>query len=200
MAIKYRFLTAAATALVVVLSTATPCSAQNYELHVDCDGYGDIENTCTSNRITIEFLGGPSESTTARAGNRSDSDCAPPSDWLDIFTKGGGESYYGVASRVSIEYRVRSVRISTNGDNAFWIDQLDLQGPWRGHWGINKGQGYCLSTDPTDADRTWADFASSRGCHPCFEFRIAEDDVVNCQSGSQLFRTLMQSRNRKERP
>ncbi len=172
------------TAITLVAGLAVPTTARaqgNYQLRIDCYGYGGIENTGTTDMITVEFVGSGGERTVRTGANVTDGNCAPQG----VQNVGAiTQDFYGGRYGANVPHLVRSVRVSTSGDNGFWVDQLDLQGPTTGHWGANEGQGYCLSTDPTDANRSWSRFVSSRGCQPCFEFRVMERDVVNCGSAS----------------
>lgn len=61
-------------------------------------------------------------------------------------------------------YDIRTIYIDILGDNAVWIDavQLETYDPYSGEveiikrWGkVNNGVGYCLSMDPLDADCDW---------------------------------------------
>lgn len=50
---------------------------------------------------------------------------------------------------------IQKIRMRTDGDDAFWLDYMkltDLVSGQTWQWGVNGGAGYCLSTDPNDAE------------------------------------------------
>ncbi len=187
---------AAAIALLSSFIVTAPASAQTLSvLHVDCYGYGSIENTGTNNLITVRFYDGNRRRLASahgqggkreyRAGHNQwegqmpNSDCSPG--FFDHATA-IANAFFGREILFWGDF-VKYVQIRTSGEDAFWIDQLKLEtgdGGKSGQWGANEGQGYCLSGDPTDANRSWRDFVSRRGCQPCFEFQVDEKRVVNC--------------------
>jgi hypothetical protein len=142
-----------------------------YELQIDCHGYGGIKNTGTENAIFIKFM--TRGQGNARSHYIPDAKCN--SEFGHIAIHNGTEGS-----------KIESIQISTTGDDGFWIDRIKLNtrsqstNVFEQNWGANKGQGYCLSTDPTDADRTWKNYVSNRGCQQCLDFRIDKDDVVIC--------------------
>ena len=68
------------------------------------------------------------------------------------------------------------VVLSTNGKDGFWIDEMylgvmeDGKDPVIAHWGAENGKGFCLSTDPSDATRSWKNKVD--GCHQAIKFVV----------------------------
>jgi hypothetical protein len=53
---------------------------------------------------------------------------------------------------------VEEIRITTNGSNSFWIDELylkDALGNAYRHWGGDNNFGYCVSTDGDDGEYSY---------------------------------------------
>jgi len=159
-------------------SSPPPPTQYTGTIRIDCYRDGDTRYTGTGNAITITIVSGfETERITV---SPTDHACSPNvGDSLMTF---GLSDFYGISRTFSVvnEYPVQYVRISTNGDDGFWIDQLSLAaGPGSGHWGVNGERGYCLSTDPSDATRSWRDIVGSRGCQPCMQFNVG-GGVTSC--------------------
>ena len=77
------------------------------------------------------------------------------------------------------------VVLSTNGKDGFWIDEMylgvmeDGKDPVIAHWGAENGKGFCLSTDPSDATRSWKNKVD--GCHQAIKFVVG-----GCSSKTDL--------------
>ena len=147
-------------------------------IRLDCFGDATIRYTGTTNTITITVVssGGTERMTVIP----TDSDCSP--DVLDSVLTGGVTDFYGISKQFTSyrSYPVQYVQIRTNGDNGFWMDQVSLSaGAASDNWGVNGGRGYCLSTDPTDADRSWRNYVGSRGCQRCLQFNV-DGGVSTC--------------------
>lgn len=138
---------------------------------IDCYRDSDLKNTGTKNTITIEIRGPAADTVTVMPTN----DLCEPDALGSILTLGIAD-FYGVSKAFTsmMEYPMTSVVLSTDGDDAFWIDQLSLQGGLggHGHWGVNGEKGYCLSTDPKDADGSWKSVVGATGCRPRLEFFV----------------------------
>ena len=77
--------------------------------------------------------------------------------------------------------RLRYVRIELlNGqymDDALFLDslQLTVSGPDLEDsiaWGVDGGDGWCLSADPEDSGRDWQGMVYDNRCYPCLEFSL----------------------------
>ena len=77
------------------------------------------------------------------------------------------------------------VVLSTDGRDGFWIDEMYLgltehgKDPVIAHWGAENGKGFCLSTDPSDATRSWKNKVD--GCHQAIKFVVG-----GCSSKTDL--------------
>ena len=81
------------------------------------------------------------------------------------------------------------VVLSTDGSDAFWIDEMSIRDPGGSlaaesagmadvaHWGQENGKGYCLSTDPSDAGGDWTNKVD--GCHKEIKFVVGGCDYPN---------------------
>lgn len=182
-----------------------PASAnaqQEYNLRFDCWGAAGMDNEGTQNEITVRLYDqsrqllrvgygnqqvqgyDPNVEYTEWEGQITNSDCGPG--FLEHPTA-IIHDYYGLTLEIDTWNVIGYVTIQTSGEDAFWLDQLNLEGlgyteSYSAHWGRNEGYGYCLSTDPTDADRSWKDVVGRRGCKPCFEFRVSDGQVYDCPS------------------
>lgn len=162
-------------AIFAAITFAPAANAQNSQtIRIDCKGYDVLKNTGSSETLIVQALDASKRPVDIAGAKRwrgviSDSQCDASEYSLQIKASGAA---------------VRYIRIMTTGEDAFWLDQLDLApsagGPSIGHWGANKGQGYCLSTDSKDHKGTWGPFVGARGCNPCYEFNVASGEVENC--------------------
>lgn len=147
-------------------------------LTLDCYGYDDIQNTGTRDNITVTIYGGV---TTARhTFSPTNGDCEPG--FGDSLLTVGILDYMAVRIEVAahVDYPITRIRVETDGDDAFWLDQMVLSAyPANDSWGVNKGRGYCFSTDPGDANGSWRNYVSSRGCQRCMDFHV-DGSVENC--------------------
>lgn len=84
---------------------------------------------------------------------------------------------------VSVEgpVKLRHIRIELlNGqyqDDALYLDslQLTVAGPDLDDsfaWGVDGGDGWCLSADPDDSRRDWSGIVYDGQCYPCLEFSL----------------------------
>ena len=72
------------------------------------------------------------------------------------------------------------LRLTIDGDNAFWLDQLEVNfynpnGGWfkKYNFGVNGKKGWCLSTDPDDWRGGWEKYIDqSIGCTKSWTFTL----------------------------
>ncbi|MDG1416563.1 MAG: hypothetical protein P8J78_12230 [Maricaulis sp.] len=171
---------AGAVASVPAIAVQPVYGAEAYigTVRLDCYGDGTIQHTGTSNTITITVVSAVGRETMTVVP--TDSACEP--DVVGSILTGGVTDYYGISKQFTsyTSYPVQYVRISTNGDNGFWMDQVSLSaGGASDNWGVNGERGYCLSTDPSDADRSWRNYVGSRGCQRCMQFNV-DGGVTSC--------------------
>ncbi|ANV91719.1 hypothetical protein [Picosynechococcus sp. PCC 8807] len=117
-----------------------------YLVSIDCSHAG-ITNEGTTNRITIEFWSGNTMAHSIFSDNFSDSACSSQNQTITY------------VSSQNISHAV----LKTNGENAFFIDamQISKNGQQIAQHDTNNFLGYCLSTDPSDATRTWKNYVDS---------------------------------------
>ena len=132
--------------------------AYEYEVSIDCN-VDDIDDEGTINRITVgywsskgEYLGG-----TYRDG--IDGACA----WRtnDTFTHTTSEP-------------ATSFTVFTDGHDEYMIDQIELyqNGDKIGVYGGNDKVGWCLSTDPNDANGDWKGHTTNGECRNNWKFNL----------------------------
>lgn len=123
--------------------------SHKYELQIDCY-HGDVDNADTKNRITVSLLNG---NTVVAAKYKNGIDRCGMLDDDDKFS-------------FSVTGVVTGIRIETNGDDGFYIDEfyVYMDGQEILHEGRDGGKGWCFSTDPGDAYRTWKPYVSESGC------------------------------------
>lgn len=134
-------------------------SSAPYQVEIDCH-HGSVSNADTNDRITVRFMHGDTvEGSVSRNGVHS---CGA----FDA-----DEKFRFQKDNVFID----RIEIITSGTNAFFIDEIDVYGPRAiGHYGNavsefnglktfgkDGGRGWCLSTDPTDANGSWKDYVSN---------------------------------------
>lgn len=134
-------------------------SSAPYQVEIDCH-HGSVSNADTKDQITVRFMrGNKVEGSVTRNGVNAcgafDSD----------------EKFRFQKDNVFID----RIEIITNGSNAFFIDEIDIYGPraiggstsalseFKGlkTFGKDGGRGWCLSTDPNDANGAWKDYVSN---------------------------------------
>jgi hypothetical protein len=128
----------------------------NYRLTVDCF-HNSIRNTDTGNRISVSFRD-RNRNLIQTVSRNSIRNCT-----------GNGPTFSINTNRI-VEY----VEFSTNGNDAFFIDQWSL---FRGRQritsqGVDNGQGWCLSTDRRDAVTEWRGYVTG-GCQSRLSFPIS---------------------------
>ncbi|MCW5759995.1 MAG: hypothetical protein KIS90_09530, partial [Phenylobacterium sp.] len=118
--------------------------------------HSDLRDTATGNTITVDFLSnGVSAGRQMVKGNVSD---------CGTFSRGYLET------ALTTDKVVDAVRVSTDGGDAMFIDQVrvyrdDAMIIWDGR---DNGRGWCLSTDPNDHVGGWE--AAASGCARSYTF------------------------------
>jgi|GEM_PF-7092297 len=110
--------------------------------------HSSLDNEGTKNQIKVEFLRGNTVVKTQIKDGVS-SNCYSFDEEFSCWTA---------------EF-ITAARISTNGDDGFYIDEVSMfkDGEKTRQHGGNDGNGWCLSTDPTDAHRSWKGKCSGTG-------------------------------------
>lgn len=139
-------------------------SPRQYSFIMDCQGYGSMTNTGTNNNISLTWI--DVRGNVYRTNGYPRNNCN--TDGVDMMT---------------MPNDLMAVQIRTNGDDGFWLDRawVTLNGAKVASWGANEGSGYCFSTDPADANGSWKDVISKRGCQPCMEFQLNTGEVETCR-------------------
>ncbi len=133
---------------------------------LDCARSG-IGSEATANNVTMTFYDGSFELYSTRLSY---------SEWCS----------YNSPYVLFAEHTVTKVVLETDGSDALFIDYLTLLGgtfPMLHNWGRNGGKGWCLSTDPTDADGGWSRYVNGdtgRKCGYKIEFEVG--------GGAEVFR------------
>ena len=124
-----------------------------YKVTVDCN-HTAISNEETGNRITVSFLDA-NRDLIRRVAKNGIRNCA------------GGEAVFTINTSRVVAY----IEFSTNGNDAFYIDEwrLFLNGGQVVHQGVDNGRGWCLSTDPNDAAGPWRGYVTG-GCKTRLRF------------------------------
>jgi len=178
------------------------CDGGNY-IQLDCSTSMTAPNESTNDTITIDvFHNGPDKYLRPSWSGKVGCDAVTdhtfhfiyPGEYLlrDTITKRTYASLYDDDDLEGADPRAKGMSfvISTNGTDAFKIDELYLRTSDSGpdsviaHWGKEGGKGYCLSTDPGDATRSWK--GTVDGCHKEITFVVSGcdydlDDDDGCQ-------------------
>ncbi len=121
----------------------------SYEYEVKIDAcHSDLDNTGTGNRISVEFWSGETY-------------------LYAKYRDGVSDGCYGADASFSYSStrKVSHVIVKTDGGDAFYIDEISLKigGDEVKHYGRDNGNGWCLSTDPNDANGSWKNYISGTG-------------------------------------
>jgi cytolysin (calcineurin-like family phosphatase) len=130
------------------------------EWYVDIDAcHSDLDNTQTANRITVEFW---ANSTMVGAKYR---------DGVDVNCL-ASDARFSLESNANVTH----VIVKTNGDDGFYIDELRLykNDDLMNHHGRDNGSGWCLSTDPGDAQGGWKGKCAGNTCRSSVRFDYAK--------------------------
>ncbi|MBL4940217.1 MAG: hypothetical protein JKY81_00985 [Colwellia sp.] len=128
---------------------------ESYKLSLYCPK--GFKNAKTSSKFTFEFYNG-----STKVGTQTKP--------ISCKYKAKGVSFPST--------KITEVRVSTNGDDAAWIDYAVLSGYWSGKvktWGKKGGKGYCLSTDKKDG-KSWKKKKKidKQGCAHKFKFSVRD--------------------------
>jgi len=118
-------------------SSSSQTTGEEYKVVID-NCHSSIINEGTPNTITVEFLNGN------RVLGKS-------------LKKGIIECSSNATFSIKSNENITGVNVTTNGDNGYYIDKIELykNGKLVKRYGDNNGQGWCLSTDPGDANGDW---------------------------------------------
>ena len=138
------------------IETWNQSGENEYRVQIDCN-HSDLDYTDTANRITVSFLAG----STHIAGKYRDGVSCPSI---------GADPEFEITSGTPIT----RVTVSTNGSDAFYIDELRIykDDVLVTHEGRDNGSGWCLSTDPGDAQGSWKNNISGSVCRPEVSFYL----------------------------
>lgn len=128
------------------VAQAVAQETKNYRVEIDCY-YKGLNNTYTSNRITVQFWAGDKRVKSIYRDGISESECGALST----------DPSFGITTKENISHIV----VKTDGEDAFFIDELrifrnDIEVSWHGR---DQGKGWCISKDETDNTRTWKGYA-----------------------------------------
>ena len=127
-----------------------PPSKPSVEYRVEMDNcHSDLDHTDTGNKITVEFWAG-SQKVTSTSKSGVSSNC-----W-------SADETFTVKTSADITHII----VRTNGNDGFYIDEIRLykNGSLKQHHGRDNGSGWCLSTDPNDANGGWAGKVAGNTC------------------------------------
>lgn len=117
-----------------------PPSAYQYVLEIDCN-HSSLSNTNTANRIIVYLFDENGK-------------------WVGDARREGMPGCLGGNTQITInaEKPAAEVQITTNGNDAFFIDRwmLYLNNALIKQEGDDDGKGWCLSTDTADTSGSWA--------------------------------------------
>ncbi len=133
----------------------------NYDVDIDfC--HSSLTDTDTSDTLTVEFIGADGS-----AGTKT----VQGSGACSVF---GAAVSTGLHVTLDTYLDVSSVKISTNGSNAFFIDQVHLyRNGTKIVWdGRTDGGGWCLSLDPNDYQGGWQAVVASCSASYTFSSRV----------------------------
>ena len=174
---------------------ADPGDSRGYTVQIDCNSTA-IDNTGTANTVVVEYWhedtrllatslnhGSPTRVVATLVFN------AFSGAGIDFWTDGPPQcgptanaywvAYSSTFPAGTADLEPTSIVVRTTGGDAFWIDylsfydsdsdDLDMQ------FGDNNDFGYCLSTDPEDATRSWKDHV--QGCYKALRFDLTSGRV-----------------------
>jgi len=143
-------------AVAVVNAIPNVGSESQYKVEID-NCHTGITNEGTGGTITVEFWAGGKKVTSSFKKGVPENCKTDPS--------------FIVSSRVPITH----VFVKTNSGDAFYIDEIRLykDGILNKKHGGDNGQGWCVSTQATDAQGAWAGKAVSNTCKSSWQFNYA---------------------------
>ena len=173
---------------------ATSCAAGNY-IQLDCNGKG-MDNESTIDTITATVFDADGTELFTKASTVG---CDSITDhtfhfvpWLPKkprpLTRADYDDAWILETKTDPRAQGMYVVLSTNGKDAFWIDEMYLgmtkagKDPVIAHWGAENGKGFCLSTDPSDATRSWKNKVD--GCHQAIKFVVGGCSYKTSEPGT----------------
>lgn len=146
--------------IVLILAVFAALSAASmgaeYKVAIDCN-HNRLDNTDTGNRIKVSLLDAAGNLVQARYRNGV-RNCL-----ID-------DAVYTFSTDTPVVF----LEFMTNGNDAFYIDEFRVyrNGVLIRHEGRDNGRGWCLSTDPGDANGAWKSYIVG-GCQTSHRFRVA---------------------------
>ncbi|MEM7584087.1 MAG: hypothetical protein AAF560_11940 [Acidobacteriota bacterium] len=158
--------------LLTAVTTATPASAGNafWEVAIDCY-HSDYDGDAAGDRIEVELYSNGSRVGSESLNTWDESPCAwgstdPESDhaWIED----------------GIE--VDEIRLYATSTDAWFLDHVNLERDDNSieQWGVDNGNGWCLSEDTSDGANMPID--QSFGCQPCLRFYRGDNLGYGCPS------------------
>ena len=116
--------------------------------------HSELDNTGTKNRVTVQFWAGQSLIKSMYRNGVSEN-CSSPDQLFSISTK----------------QKITHVIITTNGSDAFYIDEIYLYkgGDLMNRHGRDDGRGWCISQDSKDA-KSWGNKRVDNKCYSKMKF------------------------------
>ena len=130
-------------------SSVSPVSSQTkgseYRVVID-NCHSSIINEGTNNTISVEFING--NNVVKKISKTSIKECS-------------SNATFSIQSNENIT----GVNVTTTGEDGFYIDKIELYkgGVLAKRYGSDNGKGWCLSTDPGDANGSW-EGTTENGC------------------------------------
>ena len=130
-----------------------------YSLDIDCDVTG-IDNEGTENRITAIFMDA-NKKEIGRGSHKGD-------------TERGILGCYDIEFDVVTNGKASWYRLETDGSDGAMLDQIYVYegGNEVDVEGASNDVGWCLSTDPNDAQGDWKDHAAQNTCRKAWDFKL----------------------------
>ena len=127
--------------------TGLPGVNATYRVELDAC-HSDLTGTGTNGRITVGFYSG-----STRVGGK--------------YVDKPGDNCLGADQAFSFttDKPITKIEISTNSGDGYYIDELRTfkDGVLTAHYGSDNGNGWCLSTDASDATGDWKNYISGTG-------------------------------------
>ncbi len=125
-------------------------TANEWRVEIDAC-HSDLENTETSNRITVQFWAG-----NERVG----------SIYRDGVSSGCKVWEGNAVFSIETSREITHIIVKTNGGDAFYIDEIYLYkgGELMQHHGRDDGSGWCISTQEEDARGSWNGKVAGNSC------------------------------------
>jgi hypothetical protein len=136
----------------------TYLEVHSYQVDIDAC-HSELDDTETTSKINVDFYSG-TEKLKSKYRSGVDSGC------------NGADPHFTFET----EEEVTHIVIRTNGDDGYYIDEIRLYKDDKiaQHYGVDDGNGWCLSTDPADAYGGWQGYISGTAgeCVPAVQFEF----------------------------